>query len=240
MLEYTDSGGYAETPYFEQEDNHPVVCISWNDAKTYCDWLSKETGQAYGLLTEAQWEHACRARSETAYCFGDDERQLGDYAWYWENVVEERTRPVGNKRSNAWGLHDLHGNVWEWCEDWFSEYSPEAQQDPGGPESGFHRVIRGGSWRIVAGYCRSAYREWIEPSSRYDDLGFRLSRTSPLRSYPFTLEATEPEHPLPTFIEGLRDRLPDGSGVRDVRGEPREREAADLHRRGRAVSRDPW
>ena len=106
-------------PYFDQDDRHPVVCIGWKDAQAYCDWLSRETGQTYGLLSEAQWEHACRAGSDALYCFGYDKGQLTDYAWYSPNA-DDGTHPVGEKRGNAWGLHDLHGNVWEWCRDWYS------------------------------------------------------------------------------------------------------------------------
>ncbi len=240
-------------PYFAQDDRHPVVCISWNDAQAYCDWLSGETGQRYGLLSEAQWEHACRAGSVTRYCFGDDANQLEDYAWYSRNAGDG-TRPVGLKQANAWRLHDLHGNMWEWCRDWYSgDYyqqfvgsavrtdAPEvsaahgprsgpygASQStltmasgaavaassgeqplatgPTGPETGSDRVIRGGSWSLDAGNCRSAYRLIRRPSRRYGHLGFRLSRTGPLHSYPFTLGPREPE-PIPN----LRDPLPDGT-----------------------------
>ncbi|WP_020507876.1 pilus assembly protein PilP [Lamprocystis purpurea] len=248
-----------ENPYFAQDDRHPVVCISWSDAQAYCDWLSRETGQTYGLLSEAQWEHACRAGSVTRYCFGDDEGQLGDYAWYNRNA-DDGTHPVGEKRGNAWGLHDLHGNVWEWCRDWYSgDYyqqfvgsavrtdAPEvtaahgphsgpygASQstrttasgaavaassgeqslatDPSGPETGSSRVMRGGSWLDTADLCRSAYRDRRGPSYRYYSLGFRLSRTGPLHSYPFTLVPREPEpEPKPDPIPNLRDPLPDGT-----------------------------
>lgn len=119
-LEKTKDASWRK-PYFDQDDSHPVVAISWNDARAYCEWLSKETGQAYGLLTEAQWEHACRAGSETAYCFGDDEKELGRYAWYGENWGKGSTHPVGKKEPNRWGLHDMHGNVWEWANDWYAE-----------------------------------------------------------------------------------------------------------------------
>ena len=103
-------------PYFSQDDRHPVVCISWNDASAYCQWLSEQTGEQYSLLTEAEWEYACRASSETAYFFGDDEKELEEYAWYSKNS-EGRTHPVGEKRPNTWGLHDISGNVWQWVKD---------------------------------------------------------------------------------------------------------------------------
>ncbi|WP_005223260.1 formylglycine-generating enzyme family protein [Marichromatium purpuratum] len=196
-------------PYISQDDSHPVVCISWNDARAYCQWLSKETGQTYGLLTEAQWEHACRAGSNTAYCFGDDEEGLGAHAWYSRNAGDG-THPVGNRKPNAWQLHDMHGNVLEWCEDWYGGYSSEPEQDPSGPESSSNRVIRGGSWYNVADDCRSAFRHRRLPSDRGYDLGFRLSRTGPLHSYPFTLGPPEPEV-RPEPIAGLRDPLKDHS-----------------------------
>jgi formylglycine-generating enzyme required for sulfatase activity len=204
-------------PYMEQGDDHPVVCISWNDAKAYCDWLSEVTGQPYGLLTEAQWEYACRAGSGTAYCFGDDEKGLDAYAWFGDTSASGSTHPVGAKRPNAWQLHDMHGNVWEWCADWFSgDYYEQlasgagatasdaavetsgtassasraasgASKDPSGPESGSLRVVRGGAWDVVADDCRSAFRLDWHPGSRGDDLGFRLSRTGPWRDYPLTI-----------------------------------------------------
>ena len=233
-------------PYFEQTEKNPVVCLSWNDAKAYCDWLIEKTGQAYGLLTEAQWEHACRAGSNARYCYGDDEAGLGEYAWY-SNNAKAQTHPVGKRKPNAWQLYDMHGNVWEWCADWWandyyqqftskpqhpasaSEQSASgsasgreqiasknpngpASENPSGPASGSLRVVRGGSWNFVAVRCRSAYRFGNDPSIRNGNLGFRLSRTGPLPSYPFTLGPVESEKPaLPEFIAGLRDPLNDGT-----------------------------
>jgi formylglycine-generating enzyme required for sulfatase activity len=162
-------------PYFPQEDNHPVVCISWNDATMYCEWLSEQTAEEYSLPSEAEWEYACRASSETAYCFGNDERLLENYAWYSKNA-EGKTHPVGQKRANTWGLYDMHGNVWEWVRDWYAAYSGEPQRDPSGPETGSDRVFRGGSWYGDADYCRSAYRHCWLPDYRRYDLGFRLAR----------------------------------------------------------------
>ena len=227
-----------QNPYFAQDDRHPVVCISWTDAQAYCDWLSRGTGQTYGLLSEAQWEYACRAGSDTRYYFGDDEAQLGDYAWYSRNAGDH-THPVGEKRANAWGLYDLHGNAWEWCQDWYAhdyqQFASGAERDsqsarreasvtearassgeqsmasdPSGPESGSSRAVRGGSWGNSADRCRSADRNSGRPSDRYYNLGFRLSRTGPLHSYPFTLVPSEPE-PEPRPIPNLRDPLRDGA-----------------------------
>jgi len=207
-----DKGSWGEkkdaswrNPYMEQDDRHPVLCVSWNDTKAYCAWLSTQTGQAYSLLTEAQWEHACRAGSDTAYCYGDSESELEKYAWFSRNA-EDGTRPVGEKLANSWGLKDMHGNCWEWCEDWFGHYSGDAEQDPSGPASGSDRVMRGGSWFYDADLCRSACRFIGHPSYRDGILGFRLSRTGPLHSYPFTLGSSAPKP-----IVGLRDTLQDGS-----------------------------
>ncbi len=201
----------------------PVIYVSWDDAQAYCQWLTGQTGREYRLLTEAQWEYACRVGSDTAWCFGDDKRQLGDYAWYWDNS-EQKTHPVGEKRVNAWGLHDLHGNVWEWVQDWYGSYSSEHQHDPSGPESGAYRVIRGGSWYDVADHCRSAFRDyWNDPADRDRDLGFRLARTGALHSYPFTLgpesepksdvqaESETEQKPTYQHYEGFRDRLKSGT-----------------------------
>jgi len=162
-------------PYFQQSKDHPVVCISWNDAVEYCQWLSKETGEDYALPTEAEWEYACRADSETAYCFGDHEQPLEDYVWYSKNAVG-RTHPIGEKQSNHWGIYDMHGHVWEWVRDWYGFYSKEPQHNPSGPESGSDRVNRGGSWNRDADGCRSAYRFWFDPGDRSNVLGFRLAR----------------------------------------------------------------
>ncbi len=162
-------------PYMSQDDEHPIVCIRWNDATAYCEWLSEQTGERYSLPTEAQWEYACRAASETAYCFGDDEERLGEYAWYYKNS-EQNTHPVGKKKANRWSLHDMHGNVWEWVRDWYGVYSKESQRNPSGPETGSLRVIRGGSWAYGADYCRSAYRPGHVPGLRSLYLGFRLAR----------------------------------------------------------------
>ncbi|MFH1730680.1 MAG: formylglycine-generating enzyme family protein, partial [Planctomycetota bacterium] len=136
---------------------------------------AKLTALTATLPTEAEWEYACRAGSTMKYCFGDEAKGLGDYAWYKDNS-REQTHPVGKKEANAWELYDMHGNVWEWCQDWFGKYrgaSPE--KDPTGTEAGQSRVLRGGSWYYFATYCRSASRNGYAPSGRGAYYGFRAA-----------------------------------------------------------------
>src|SRR5262249_22191884 len=106
-------------PGFDQKDDHPVVNVSWNDASAFCDWIAEKEGVHYRLPTEAEWEYACRAGSKTRYSFGDDDKSLGKYAWYSANSGG-KTHQVGAKRANDFRLYDMHGNVWEWCRDWYA------------------------------------------------------------------------------------------------------------------------
>ncbi|MCI5141876.1 MAG: formylglycine-generating enzyme family protein [Candidatus Electrothrix sp. ATG1] len=159
----------------------PVINVTWQDAVEYCQWLSRETRQTYRLPTEAEWEYACRAGSASAYCFGDDEKSLDEYAWYEKNS-DRKTHPVGEKKANAWGLHDMHGNVWEWCQDGDSgEYYGECRdqgvvKNPQGASSSWDRVLRGGAWSHEVRYCRSSCRFRDDPDRRYVTLGFRCAR----------------------------------------------------------------
>ena len=132
----------------------------------------------YRLPTEAEWEYACRAGTTTAYSFGDDESQLGEYAWYQANS-RSSTHPVGELKPNAWGLYDMHGNVYEWCQDWHGPYGKETVAiDPTGPVSGRRRVLRGGWYREVLWEgVRSASRANFQPGDRSTNGGFRLART---------------------------------------------------------------
>ncbi|MBN2299010.1 MAG: formylglycine-generating enzyme family protein, partial [Deltaproteobacteria bacterium] len=130
----------------------------------------------YRLPSEAQWEYACRAGSDRAYSLGGGSGGLEQYAWYSGNSGS-KTHPVALKKPNAWGLYDMHGNVWEWCSDWKGEYPSGSVTDPQGPSSGSPRVKRGGGWVNFARYCRSAYRSDVTPSDRDNALGLRLSRT---------------------------------------------------------------
>jgi len=152
--------------------------VSWNDAVEFCRKLSavsaeKAKGHRYRLPTEAEWEYACRAGSSTAYSFGNDASRLSQFGWFNGNS-ESSAHPVGEKRPNAWGLHDMHGNVWEWCSDRFGEYRLGRVADPTGPSNGKDRVHRGGAWNIFARDCRSAFRRKVTPNGRGNDLGFRI------------------------------------------------------------------
>ena len=155
--------------YIKEGDDYPATYISWNDCQQFVKKLnSKEGRNRYRLPMEEEWEHACRAGSTTKYCFGDDVGRLGDYAWYDKNawdIGEKYAHRVGQKKPNKWGLYDMHGNVWEWCQDWYDD------------EREF-RVIRGGCWLDDAGYCESSYRSWSLPDFRSGLLGVRLVRSS--------------------------------------------------------------
>jgi formylglycine-generating enzyme required for sulfatase activity len=160
---------------FKDDPQCPVEKVSWEDAEKFCERLSEKEGKTYQLPTEAQWEYACRSGSTTKWCFGDSESQLDDYAWYDDNSGNT-THPVGQKKPNAWGLYDMHGNVWEWCANWWDDdYSESSSTDPTGPSSGSVRVGRGGGWYDAAWYCRSAYRYGGPPGIGVDHLGFRVS-----------------------------------------------------------------
>ena len=154
----------------------PVINVSWQDAADYCDWLSRQTGRYYRLPTEAEWEYACRAGSNAAYCFGDDSEQLDRYAWHSANA-ERKTQPVGSKYPNAWGLHDMHGNVWEWCSDWYAKdsYPVWPVRNPTGGEQGAGRVLRGGSWDSSAKFASSCFRFCLSPGLRIIRAGFRVA-----------------------------------------------------------------
>lgn len=167
--------------YVREEPANPAVYVSWNDAQAFVQELNAASGDSlYRLPTEAEWEYACRAETSTRWSFGDDETELGDYAWYRENawnVGEQYAHEVGVKLPNLWGLHDMHGNVYEWCQDWYGSYTSEAQEDPLGPSSGSSRVERGGSFGIGAQFTRSAARnDGYAPDGRGPDFGFRLLR----------------------------------------------------------------
>ena len=174
----------GSNPSIDKGAENPVDPVSWDDAVQFCRQLSelpaeKAAGNVYRLPTEAQWEYACRAGTTTTFSFGDDNSVLGDYAWFTNNS-SRNTHPVGSKKPNAWGLYDMHGNVWEWCSDWYGKdyYESSPTSDPTGPSGGSLRVSRGGSWDNTADYCRAAYRARSSPSFRANANGFRVVRSS--------------------------------------------------------------
>jgi formylglycine-generating enzyme required for sulfatase activity len=170
---------------FQGKGSRPVEQVSWEDANTYCRKLSEAMREMWrGLVcrlpTEAEWEYACRAGTNTRYCFGEDAARLGEHAWFADNA-SGTTHPVGQKEPNAWGLYDMHGNVWEWCLDWYDEKycAGGPVDDPAGPTQASFRVRRGGGWDDGAGDCRSASRSRYVPAGRRDDLGFRVALIPP-------------------------------------------------------------
>lgn len=158
----------------------PVESVSWNDCQDFISELNTMNIGTFRLPTEAEWEYACRAGSSTRYYFGDDPgySEIGDYAWYDGNS-SDTTHAVGQKEPNAWGLYDMHGNVWEWCSDWYDAYDSAQQIDPEGPSSGSNRVFRGGAWYNVPQFSRAAARSGVMPTYTDIHLGFRLVRTAP-------------------------------------------------------------
>jgi formylglycine-generating enzyme required for sulfatase activity len=161
----------------------PVDSVPWFDATNFCSQLTQQeqaagripTDSVYRLPTEAEWEYACRAWTSTRFSYGDDPGyvNLTNYAWYYGNSAE-MTHPVGQKLPNSWGLYDMHGNLEEWCQDWYGPYSGGATIDPQGPATGSLRVLRGGYWEDTAVYCRSASRNQHEPDAQHYHIGFRI------------------------------------------------------------------
>jgi sulfatase modifying factor 1 len=185
---------------------NPVEQVRWSDAVRYCNRRSELEGlqpcydlktwechfdaSGYRLPTEAEWECACRAGTATSYFFGDSGAKLGTYAWFDKNSGG-RPRPVGEKSPNPWGLHDICGNVWQWCNDFYQVgyYATSPKQDPRGPATGENKVVRGGAWRFGAETCRSGYRYNESPGYSdvcfgYDIYGFRCVRKLPSETPP--------------------------------------------------------
>ena len=150
--------------------NLPVTNVLWNDCQEFIKKLNAKTSGGYRFPTEAEWEFACRTGTSTAYSYGDS------ITTNQANFASSDTKPVGSYKANAFGLYDMHGNVWEWCEDWYGGYSGDAVTDPKGSATGDSHVLRGGSFDAGAGHARSSSRGYILPISRYDGFGFRLAR----------------------------------------------------------------
>ena len=172
-----DGGGGDPSNFTECGSRCPVHFLSWDDVQEFIRRLNEResaSGYVYRLPTEAEWEYAALAGTT-----GARHGELDEVAWYWENSGWT-THPVGQKGANAWGLHDMPGNVWEWTADWYGEYPSGAVTDPQGPDTGSFRVFRSGSWAAGARVVRSAYRGRGSPGSRRDTtggVGFRLVRT---------------------------------------------------------------
>ena len=167
--------------------NYPVVYVSWQDAQRFVNRLNQQTGtELYRLPTEAEWEYAARAGTNTRWFFGENKSLLRDYAWYEENtwnIGSKHAQPIGLKKPNQWGLHDMYGNVWEWCQDKYGYYGQGEKTDPQGPSTGLYHVMRGGSFSYGAQSISSAHRGSEQQllsygfrSSYHGGLGFRLLR----------------------------------------------------------------
>ncbi len=179
----------ANPSLFKGESLRPVDQVSWYDAVDFCNTLSRLAGlehcyrlaslacyfekNGFRLPTEAEWEYACRAGADTRYYNGDRESDLARAGWYVVNSAGT-THRVGQKEPNAWGLYDMHGNVWEWCGDWMAAYTARERRNPAGPTTGRSKVLRGGGWHYNAEGCASVYRHRAEPQFRLSMVGFRV------------------------------------------------------------------
>ncbi len=161
---------------FRENLQAPVENISWLEAQDFCRKLAERSQHLYRLPSESEWEYACRAGTNMAYHFGDSPAQLADYAWFADNA-NKRSHPVGQKVPNSWGLYEMHGGVWEWCEDvWHDNFNGAPADGSAWVSDGYssRRVRKGGSWSNEARLCRAASREWHWQSDRYNDIGFRV------------------------------------------------------------------
>ncbi len=191
----------GDNPSRWKAGKNPVEQVRWSDAVKYCNkrseleglepcydlqsWQCNFAANGYRLPTEAEWEYACRAGTKTAYYFGDSASKLPAHAWFEDNA-NGKPQPVGGKSPNPWGLHDMHGNVWQWCNDFYQVdyYQQAPEKDPRGPEAGETKVVRGGAWKFSADSCRSGYRYNENPGYAdvcfgYDIYGVRCVRNAP-------------------------------------------------------------
>lgn len=159
--------------FFQDNEKQPVEHVSWKNVQEFIKRLNVLREGHYRLPTEAEWEFACRANQASAYFFGNDPAKLGDYAWYQQNS-EGRTHPVGSRQPSPFGLFDMYGNVWEWCQDYFGPYPADKVTEPKGPKEGSSRVLRGGSWMTEADRCQSFVRWQQPPETQSPQIGFRL------------------------------------------------------------------
>jgi sulfatase modifying factor 1 len=166
---------------FKGEENLPVEAVSWDDCQTFANKLREKDKNLYRLPTEAEWEYACRAGTTTPFHFGEtistDQANYAGEAVYGNDkkgVWRKKTTPGGSFPANAWGLHDMHGNVFQWCQDRYGAYPEKETVDPQGPEKGGSHVLRGGSWYYYPQFCRSAFRYSIEPAYRNINIGCRV------------------------------------------------------------------
>ncbi|MFN5077369.1 MAG: formylglycine-generating enzyme family protein [Planctomyces sp.] len=162
--------------FVKEGDDYPAVDVSWGDSVEFCKKLSAMEGKVYRLPTEAEWEYACRGGTKTSFSFGNDKAKLRRYAWYDGNLGwgKKYAQRVAQKLPNPFGLYDMHGNVWEWCSDWFGDYPSTPLTDPRGPDSGSFRVLRGGAFQHEPYTARCAVRNYDAPEGRSSDGGFRL------------------------------------------------------------------
>ena len=158
---------YGEGPHY------PIYYVSWVECQEFIQRLNARGEGHYRLPTEAEWEYACRAGTATRWSHGDDAQQLEQVAWYFDNA-DWKTHPVRRKKANHYGLYDMHGNVWEWCQDWYDAYPTGTVINPQGPALGSDKVLRGGSWDSPARACRSVRRAYRRPEYRLNCIGFRL------------------------------------------------------------------
>jgi len=196
----------GDNPSRWKANTNPVEQMRWSDGVRYCNarseaeglqacydldtWKCNFAANGYRLPTEAEWEYACRAGTKTMYSFGDDASKLKAYAWFEDNSAS-KPRPVGSKPANPWGLYDMHGNLWEWCNDFYKVdyYQESPGENPRGPEAGETKVLRGGAWKFSAESCSSAYRYNENPGYAdvcfgYDIYGFRCVKNAPATTSP--------------------------------------------------------
>ncbi|MBQ8760902.1 MAG: formylglycine-generating enzyme family protein [Bacteroidales bacterium] len=170
---YQQQSKAGESSIYGTGNDYPMYCVSWEEAKEFCRRLSQQTGKTYRLPTEAEWEYAARGGKKTQNTKYAGGYSLDYVGWYTSNSGG-KTHAVGTKNANELGIYDMSGNVWEWCEDWYGDYSSGSQTNPAGPSSGSDRVLRGGGWNGSARSCRVSSRNYDSPGERFNFSGFRV------------------------------------------------------------------